>query len=330
MAAAGVPTAAAARLHDARGGRRPRSTSSGRRTSSRTTGSPRARASSSPTTATRRSPTPPRASGSSIEEFLDGPEVSLFAITDGTDGLPAAAGAGLQADPRRRRRTEHRRHGRLHAAAVGAAGPGRRGRSHRAPARPSTRWRRRGTPFAGLLYAGLALTSRGVRVVEFNARFGDPETQAAAGAARLAARPSCCSAAADRDARRGRPALRWRDGAAVTVVMASAGYPESSTQGRRRSRASTLAEARRRRTSSTPARRWRGRLARHRRRPGARRDRGRRRPGRAPAPAPTRASRRSASPARSAAPTSPLTSRGAAGGSPSIASHGAGLGHWTS
>ena len=55
-----------------------------------------------------------------IEEYLDGPEVSLFAITDGDDRLPAAAGAGLQADRRRRRGPEHRRHGRLHAAAVGA------------------------------------------------------------------------------------------------------------------------------------------------------------------------------------------------------------------
>ncbi len=111
-----------------------------------------------------------------VEEYLDGPEVSLFALCDGTTVVPDAAGAGLQADPRRRRGPEHRRHGRLHAAALGARRPGRRG--PRDVLQPTVdEMARRGTPFRGLLYAGLALTSRGVRVVEFNARFGDPETQ---------------------------------------------------------------------------------------------------------------------------------------------------------
>ena len=89
--------------------------------------------------------------------------------------------------------------------------------------------RRRGTPFSGLLYAGLALTGRGVRVVEFNVRFGDPETQAVlalletplAGVLRAAARGKLA----------GLPPLRWRDGAAVVVVEAARGYPGTPVGG---------------------------------------------------------------------------------------------------
>src|SRR4029453_4511928 len=87
----------------------------------------------------------------------------------------------------------------------------------------------RGTPFAGLLYTGLALTARGMRVVEFNARFGDPETQVVlplletplAGLLHAAA----TGALADH------PPLRWREGAAVTVVVAAPGYPEHPRPG---------------------------------------------------------------------------------------------------
>jgi phosphoribosylamine---glycine ligase len=89
--------------------------------------------------------------------------------------------------------------------------------------------RRRGRPFAGLLYVGLALTRNGPRVIEFNARFGDPETQVVlamletplAGLLRAAATGTLAA----------EPPLRWRPGAAVTVVVASAGYPESSRSG---------------------------------------------------------------------------------------------------
>jgi phosphoribosylamine--glycine ligase len=88
---------------------------------------------------------------------------------------------------------------------------------------------RRGTPFAGLLYAGLALTSRGLQVVEFNARFGDPETQPLMA---LLDSPLgvLLKAAADGTLAQVDPP-RWKPGAAVTVVMASAGYPESSRKG---------------------------------------------------------------------------------------------------
>jgi phosphoribosylamine--glycine ligase len=88
---------------------------------------------------------------------------------------------------------------------------------------------RRGETFSGLLYAGLALTSRGVRVVEFNARFGDPETQVVlplletplAGLLHAAATGTLAD----------HPPLRWREGAAVTVVVAARGYPEAPRTG---------------------------------------------------------------------------------------------------
>ena len=88
---------------------------------------------------------------------------------------------------------------------------------------------RRGTPFAGLLYAGLALTSKGVRVVEFNARFGDPETQPLLALLDSPLSPLLYAAATGSLADVPPPA--WRDGAAVGVVMASAGYPASSSKG---------------------------------------------------------------------------------------------------
>ena len=92
-----------------------------------------------------------------------------------------------------------------------------------------TELRKRGTPFQGLLYAGLALTARGVRVIEFNARFGDPETQVV-----LARLQSPLGQLLYRSAI-GRldeqPPLQWRTGAALTVVMAAAGYPGDVRSG---------------------------------------------------------------------------------------------------
>ena len=88
---------------------------------------------------------------------------------------------------------------------------------------------RRGTPFSGLLYAGLALTKRGLRVVEFNARFGDPETQPL-----LALLESplgvVLKAAADGRLDEVGP-LKWHDGAAVAVVVAAQDYPGTPRTG---------------------------------------------------------------------------------------------------
>jgi phosphoribosylamine--glycine ligase len=81
----------------------------------------------------------------------------------------------------------------------------------------------RGTPFAGLLYVGLALTSGGPRVIEFNARFGDPETQVVL--ALLETPLGGLLRAAATGTLAGHEPLRWRDGAAVVVVLAAQGYP---------------------------------------------------------------------------------------------------------
>jgi phosphoribosylamine--glycine ligase len=163
-----------------------------------------------------------------IEEYLDGPEVSLFAITDGTTVLPL-----LPAQDFKR-------------ALDGDAGPNTGGMGAYTPLswapadlvsavtarvlQPTVdEMARRGTPFAGLLYAGLALTKRGVRVVEFNARFGDPETQPLLA---LLTSPLgvVLKAAADGRLPDVGP-LTWSDGAAVAVVVAAGGYPAKPRTG---------------------------------------------------------------------------------------------------
>ena len=88
----------------------------------------------------------------------------------------------------------------------------------------------RGTPFVGVLYCGLALTSRGLRVVEFNVRFGDPETQVVL--ARLQTPLAGLLDAAARGALATAEEPRWSHGAAVTVVLASEGYPGPVSDGR--------------------------------------------------------------------------------------------------
>ncbi len=163
-----------------------------------------------------------------IEEFLDGPEVSLFAISDGRTLLPL-----LPAQDFKR-------------LLDGDAGPNTGGMGAFAPLgglpegfvddvvdrvlQPCVdELARRGTPFVGLLYAGLALTGHGVRVVEFNARFGDPETQPLLELLVSPLAQVLHAAALGR--LRERPPLTWRDGAAVTVVMAAEGYPTSPRRG---------------------------------------------------------------------------------------------------
>jgi phosphoribosylamine---glycine ligase len=163
-----------------------------------------------------------------IEEYLDGPEVSLFAITDGTAVVPL-----LPAQDFKR-------------ALDGDAGPNTGGMGAYTPLpwapaglveevtarvlQPTVdEMARRGTPFTGLLYAGLALTKRGVRVVEFNARFGDPETQPLLA---LLTSPLgvVLKAAADGRLSEVGP-LTWSDGAAVAVVVAAEGYPAGPRTG---------------------------------------------------------------------------------------------------
>jgi phosphoribosylamine---glycine ligase len=163
-----------------------------------------------------------------IEEYLDGPEVSLFAITDGTTAVPLVPAQDFK------------------RVGDGDAGPNTGGMGAYAPlpwapeglvdevmtrvVQPTVdAMRDRGDRFVGLLYAGLALTRRGLRVVEFNARFGDPETQVVlallrtplAGVLHAAARGTLDEL----------PPLQWHPGAAVTVVLAAPGYPQSPETG---------------------------------------------------------------------------------------------------
>ena len=163
-----------------------------------------------------------------IEEYLDGPEVSLFAITDGSTVYPMQPAQDFK------------------RVFDGDAGPNTGGMGAYTPlswapadlveevldtvAHPTVQEMfRRGTPFKGLLYIGLALTSRGVRVVEFNARFGDPETQPLLALLESPLGALLMGSATGTLAEVPPPA--WSDGAAVAVVMASRGYPESSSSG---------------------------------------------------------------------------------------------------
>ena len=163
-----------------------------------------------------------------IEEFLDGPEVSVFALADGDSAM-----ALLPAQDYKR-------------AGDGNAGPNTGGMGAYAPlpwappgladeviavvVQPALdELRRRGTPYSGLLYAGLCLTSAGIRVVEFNARFGDPETQVILDRLVTPLGGLLDAAATGGLAGAGPPA--WAPGAAVTVVIAAEGYPGRPASG---------------------------------------------------------------------------------------------------
>jgi len=163
-----------------------------------------------------------------IEEYLDGPEVSLFAVTDGVTAVPL-----LPAQDFKRARD-------------GDQGPNTGGMGAYAPLpwapadlteqamggviQPAVdAMRRRGTPYRGLLYAGLALTAAGPKVVEFNARFGDPETQVVLDRLGTPLGPLLHAAATGGLAGAAPP--EWRPGAAVVVVIAAEGYPEAPVKG---------------------------------------------------------------------------------------------------
>jgi phosphoribosylamine---glycine ligase len=161
-----------------------------------------------------------------VEECLTGEELSLLALCDGERAVPLAPAQDFK---------------RIHD---GDEGPNTGGMGSYSPVpgcgdpaelaalvhQPLVEeLRRRGTPFHGVLYAGLMLTAEGPRVIEYNARFGDPETQAVLprldgdllDLLRRAATPGGLQGAT----------LRFGDDAAVTVVLASAGYPASSSSG---------------------------------------------------------------------------------------------------
>jgi phosphoribosylamine--glycine ligase len=168
-----------------------------------------------------------------IEEFLDGPEVSVFALC----GWSEADGATVHPlPPAQDFKRIHDGDQGPNTGGMGAYTPltwapdGLVDEVTRTVVRPTVdELARRGTPFTGLLYAGLALTSRGVRVVEFNVRFGDPETQPLLALLDSPISPLLLGAATGTLAEV--PPPTWKPGAAVTVVMASKGYPESSSTG---------------------------------------------------------------------------------------------------
>ncbi len=163
-----------------------------------------------------------------IEEYLDGPEVSLFCLSDGATALPLVPAQDFK------------------RAGDGGTGPNTGGMGAYSPlpwlpsgavdqivhgiAQPVIdEMARRGTPFVGLLYCGLAMTSKGIRVVEFNVRFGDPETQVVLERLDSPLAPLLHAAATGSLAGAAPPV--WSPDAAVTVVMASGGYPGPADTG---------------------------------------------------------------------------------------------------
>jgi phosphoribosylamine--glycine ligase len=163
-----------------------------------------------------------------IEEYLDGPEISLFCLSDGETVVALAPAQDFK------------------RVGDGNEGPNTGGMGAYSPlewapgdlvedvlarvAWPTVEeMRRRGTPFSGVLYVGLALTANGPKVIEFNVRFGDPETQVVLARLRtpLGALLMACASGRLGEVE----PLRWSENAAVTVVLASEGYPSSPKLG---------------------------------------------------------------------------------------------------
>ena len=162
-----------------------------------------------------------------VEELLEGPEVSLFALCDGHEALPLVPAQDFK------------------RALDGDEGPNTGGMGSYAPVptldermveelldavhRPVlAELNRRGAPFVGLLFAGLMLTDDGPRVLEFNCRFGDPETQSVLP---LVEGDLLEALAAAASGELGNSEIVSTAGAAVTVVLAAAGYPETGDRG---------------------------------------------------------------------------------------------------
>ena len=164
-----------------------------------------------------------------VEEFLEGEELSMLALCDGEVALPLAPAQDYK------------------RIFDGDAGPNTGGMGSYSPVPgapdPASVVRmvhqpvldelsRRGMPFSGVLYAGLMLTADGPKVIEFNARFGDPETQAVLPrlTTDLAELLSCAARAGGLAAA---PPMAFAEDAAVTLVLAGGGYPERSASGDR-------------------------------------------------------------------------------------------------
>ncbi|WP_237185096.1 phosphoribosylamine--glycine ligase [Rothia nasimurium] len=163
-----------------------------------------------------------------IEEYLDGPEVSLFVISDGSTCLPLSPAQDFK-------RIFDNDEG-PNTGGMGAYTPlpwlpeGFVEEVIERVAQPTVdEMARRGTPFVGVLYCGLAATSRGIRVIEFNARFGDPETQAVL--ARLRTPLGGVLLAAAKGELPTDLALDWDPRTAVDVVMAAENYPDTPRKG---------------------------------------------------------------------------------------------------
>jgi phosphoribosylamine--glycine ligase len=163
-----------------------------------------------------------------VEEFLDGPEVSVFCISDGTTVVALAPAQDFKrvgdddAGP--------------NTGGMGAYSPlewapeGLADDIVRRVAQPTVdEMRRRGTPFVGILYVGLAMTSRGPKVIEFNVRLGDPDGQASLARLESPLAQLLLAGATGGLADFGR--LRWSDDHAVVVVVAAKGYPAAPRTG---------------------------------------------------------------------------------------------------
>jgi phosphoribosylamine--glycine ligase len=162
-----------------------------------------------------------------IEEFLDGEEASFFALCDGVTALPLVSAQ------------DHKRVG------DGDTGPNTGGMGAYSPAPVMTReitdqvmreivqptvkaMAERGAPFKGVLFAGLMITASGPKLIEYNVRFGDPETQVLM--MRLKS-DLLAALIATADGVLSNFDLRWSDDAALTIVMAANGYPGTPLKG---------------------------------------------------------------------------------------------------